>query len=88
MGYTIERAETTPNPSARRLVIDPAPGRIVSARPGEDPPDDPLARALLSVEGVSGVLVHTDFVTVTLGDGARWESVRRGVERALGGVDA
>jgi len=87
MGYTIERDEPTPNPAARRLVVAPAPGRLVSARAGDPEPDDPLARALLNIEGVAGVLVHAEFVTVSLDPGARWRSVRPGVVTALAGVE-
>jgi len=87
MGHTIERDEPTPNPRARRLVVSPAPGRIVPARAGDEVPDDPIARALLGVTGVVGVLVHTDFVTVTLDPNARWKSVKPGVEAALARVE-
>lgn len=88
MSYKILRVERTPNPSARRFTVEPAPGRIVSARTGSgqepaEPTGDPLADALLAIDGVSGVLIHTDFLTVSIDPGSKWDPVLKRVESAL-----
>jgi len=81
--YVIERVERTPNPSAMKLIVSPPPGRIVSWRAPEPPPDDPLVVALSRSADISGVLVHSAFITVNLAPGTSWDSVRREVEAAL-----
>ena len=87
MGYTIKHIETTPNPLARKLIVDPAPGRIVSVFDASKGSDDPLASAILSCEGVSNVLVHTEFVSVCFTKETKWASLKGAISKAIGGVD-
>lgn len=85
MGHRITSIETTPNPRARKLIVDPAPGRIVSCLPGQTEIGDELARRLMGIDGVETVLIHTHFVTVCVSECSTWNSVKGAVVRALAG---
>ncbi|MBL4810153.1 MAG: NifU N-terminal domain-containing protein [Phycisphaerales bacterium] len=87
LGYRILRVETTPNPLAKKLVVEPMPGRIVSVFDASKGSDDPLAAAIIGCDGVSNVLVHSEFVSVCFTKETRWASLKTQIERAIGGVD-
>ncbi|MBO6513585.1 MAG: NifU N-terminal domain-containing protein [Phycisphaerales bacterium] len=88
MGYTIRDIENTPNPLARKLIVDPSPGRIVSVFDASKGSDDPLAAAILSCDGVTNVLVHTDFVSVCFTKETRWATLKGQIGRAIGEIGA
>jgi hypothetical protein len=88
LGYEIKQVETTPNPLARKLIVEPSPGRIVSVFDASKGSDDPLASAILGCNGVTNVLIHSEFVSVCFMDGTRWATLRDQIGRAIGGVDA
>jgi NFU1 iron-sulfur cluster scaffold homolog, mitochondrial len=80
--------ETTPNPDAIRVL----PGRrLTSGQPRQftkgQGADDPLAIALLEIDGVTRVLVGGDFVTIVRED-ARWpwDGLRPEIALALSDV--
>ncbi len=87
MGYTITRVEETPNPLARKLIVEPMPGRIVSVFDASKGSDDPLAAAILGCDGVSNVLIHTEFVSVCFTAQTRWGTLKDQIGRVIGGVD-
>jgi Fe-S cluster biogenesis protein NfuA len=68
------QTEQTPNPATLKFL----PGREVSgARTAdftspEDAARSPLAQRLFAVEGVTGVFLGADFITVTKADGKEW----------------
>ena len=68
------QTEPTPNPATLKFL----PGREVLARGTADFPSagtagrSPLATALFGVEGVTGVFLGSDFVTVTKSDDRDW----------------
>ena len=70
--------QDTPNPNARRVVLD----RPLQESPrgryftDADACDDPLARALLAVDGVVGVMLLPNSVTVSKADEVPWEDVQ------------
>jgi len=71
------RSEETPNPNARRYLVnravqDQAKGRFFVS--GSDA-QEPLADALLAVEGVAAVMLLPGSVTVTKENGTSWEAV-------------
>jgi Fe-S cluster biogenesis protein NfuA len=77
--------ETTPNPDALRIVSDrPLPsGPPRQFVPGE-PASDPLAAALLAIDGIVRVMIGPDFVTVVRDDPARdWDALRPQIAFAL-----
>jgi len=83
--------QQTPNPDAIKCVvgvpIPPLPGRSGprSYGPGSDASGDPLAAALLGIDGVTQVLILDGWVTVNRRPGADWRSIKRGVESVLRG---
>ena len=80
------RFETTPNPNALKCVLDtPRAGPIVSAGKAEEAGGDAQAVALLGIPGVTRVLLHTAFVTVSKEPAADWGPIKRAVKKVLGG---
>lgn len=68
------QTEQTPNPATLKFL----PGRTVMAQGTADFPDaeaanrSPLAQRLFQVEGVTGVFLGSDFVTITKTEGKEW----------------
>jgi Fe-S cluster biogenesis protein NfuA len=79
------QTEPTPNPASLKFL----PGREVMARGVLDFTDperaesSPLARRLFEVEGVSGVFLGTDFITVTKTEGEDWYVLKAAVLGAI-----
>jgi Fe-S cluster biogenesis protein NfuA len=79
------QTEQTPNPATLKFL----PGREVMAQGVADFTDreraeaSPLARRLFEIEGVSGVFLGSDFVTVTKAEGQDWYLLKPAV---LGGI--
>jgi Fe-S cluster biogenesis protein NfuA len=79
------QTEQTPNPATLKFL----PGREVMAQGVADftEPDaaevSPLARRLFTIEGVTGVFLGADFVTVTKAEGQDWYLLKPAV---LGGL--
>ncbi|MFG0315433.1 MAG: NifU N-terminal domain-containing protein [Phycisphaerales bacterium] len=73
MPFEITKIETTPNPRARKLIVEPAPGSIRSYFKAADAQGDPMGEALFGVEGVTNVLIHTGFVSVCIAPDAKWK---------------
>jgi len=84
----ITGAQPTPNPDAIKLDLDqPQHEGIRSYRTGVEPAadgqPDPLASALLGIEGVVGVLIHERFITLSREPGRSWTTIRKAADRAL-----
>ncbi len=79
------QTEQTPNPATLKFL----PGREVMARgtanfPAPDSAQrSPLARRLFTIEGVIGVFLGADFVTVAKADGLEWHILKPAVLGAL-----
>ena len=82
----VVRVEETPNPNARKFVLDraafPAP---LGFRSAEAAAGHPVASRLFAVEGVVGVLLLGDFVTVNKAAGATWRALTPSLKRAIAG---
>jgi len=87
MSYTITHVETTPNPQARKLIVDPLPGRIVSVFDASKGSDDLLAAAVLGCDGVTNVLIHSEFISVCFTPDTRWATLKGEIGRKIRGVD-
>jgi len=87
MPYTLTRVETTPNPAARKLIVEPAPGSIRSYFKPEDAAGDQLGEALFAVDGVTNVLIHTGVISVCAAKGANWKKLTKDLKAALGSVE-
>ena len=72
------QTENTPNPATVKFL----PGRAVMTRGTADFSDaasagnSPLAQRLFEVEGVSGVFLGSDFITITKSDATGWEALK------------
>lgn len=86
MPFKITKIESTPNPRARKLIVDPSPGSIRSFFKPEDARDDPMGKALFDIEGVTNVLIHTHFVSVSIKDPSAWTSTLPKLREALRSV--
>lgn len=79
------QTESTPNPATLKFL----PGETVLGRGTADFPDagtaakSPLARRIFAVEGVTGVFLGSDFVTVTKGADIQWEHIKPAVLGAV-----
>ena len=79
------QTESTPNPATLKFL----PGQgVMEAGTADFPSADsaatsPLARRLFGVDGVTGVFLGSDFVTVTKEDGADWDHLKPAL---LGGI--
>ena len=78
------QTETTPNPASLKFL----PGRIVLCtgtaefRDAEEAARSPLAERLFAVNGVSGVFLGGEFITVTKGEG-EWQHLKPAVLGAI-----
>ena len=79
------QTEDTPNPSTLKFI----PGRGVMTagtadfRSAEAAGRSPLARALFTIDGVSGVFLGQDFVSVSKDGGAEWFTLKPAVLAAI-----
>jgi hypothetical protein len=88
MPFTVTEFEPTPNPNAVKCWLD---------RPISDGPrsfldagaaaDEPIARDLFGIDGVTTVLFNGDFVTVNKTPEMEWAKVKRKVKSILGRAD-
>jgi Fe-S cluster biogenesis protein NfuA len=79
------QTESTPNPATLKFL----PGTPVLGRGTADLPDEaaaaksPLGRRIFGVEGVAGVFLGSDFVTVTKRQGVEWDHVKPAILGAI-----
>lgn len=86
MPYRIVSVETTPNPNARKLIVDPSPGTIRSYFKADDALGDPLGEAIFSIPGVTNVLIHTGFISVSIAKKSDWTPTIKALGEKLGSV--
>jgi Fe-S cluster biogenesis protein NfuA len=78
------QTEPTPNPATLKFI----PGRVVLGdgtvdyRSREEAAGSPLAARLFEIEGVAGVFLGSDFISVTKGD-AEWPHIRPAILGAI-----
>jgi len=79
------QTETTPNPATLKFL----PGQAVLGEGTADFPTpehgtaSPLARRIFGVDGVTGVFLGNDFVTVTKGEAIDWDHVKPAILGAI-----
>ncbi|KGJ06698.1 Fe-S cluster biogenesis protein NfuA, 4Fe-4S-binding domain [Paracoccus halophilus] len=79
------QTETTPNPATLKFL----PGQTVLGTGTADFPEaataagSPLARRIFAVQGVTGVFLGSDFVTVTKAEEAVWDHLKPSVLGAI-----
>ncbi len=78
--------EWTPNPSTLKYVLDTSllpRGAMNFTSRDVAVEKSPLAEKLFDIKGVTGVMLGTNFVTVTKGDEGEWDELNDGVMLAL-----
>lgn len=84
MGYKIKSYQETPNPNALKCVLDRRTGdKTRSYFKATDAGADPLATSLFSIVGVTNLLIHPDWITVSKSPEASWKTIKKAVERVL-----
>ena len=78
--------EWTPNPSTLKYVVDRSllpSGALNFTTPEAAAEKSPLASKLMSIDGVTAVMLGTNFVTVTKGDAGEWDDLNDAVMPTL-----
>jgi Fe-S cluster biogenesis protein NfuA len=78
--------EWTPNPSTIKYVIDRqllSSGAANFTSPEAARGKSPLAEKLMEIEGVTGVMIGTNFVTITKGEAGDWDEMNDSVMQTL-----
>ena len=78
------QTETTPNPATLKFLPGRPvlPGGTLDMRSPEEAMRSPLAKALFSIEGVSGVFYGSDFIAVTKA-GGEWQHLKPAILGAI-----
>jgi len=72
------QTETTPNPNAIKFIPGPAvvEGGSYDFRDASEAAKSPIALSLFRIDGVEGVYLGNDFVSVTKGEDASWDVLK------------
>lgn len=75
------QTETTPNPQTLKFipgvpVLESGTHNFINA---EQAAISPLAKELFTIEGVTGIFLAQDFITVTKGEGYEWDVLKPGL---------
>jgi hypothetical protein len=92
MPHKVLEFRDTPNPNAKKLLVDPPTGPFGSParsfRSANEATADALGKRLIAVPGVVGVLIHPDWITINKTPEATWDKVKGAVVKALAEVAA
>jgi len=79
------QTEPTPNPATLKFLpgCDVMPGGTAEFTNGEDAAISPLAQRLFAIEGIAGVFLSSDFVTVAKGEDAEWQVIKPQILAAI-----
>jgi hypothetical protein len=84
MPTSITEFVTTPNPNALKCVVSgslgPGPRSFSSPSAAAT---DPLANALLALPGITSVLIHDSWFTVSKSPDADWKTLKTALSRAV-----
>ena len=84
MGFCVVEIQPTPNPNAKKFVLD----RSVSEHPisffnADAAKDYPLAAKLFAIPGVSSLLLLGDFITINNSPSAKWDDISKQASAVL-----
>lgn len=86
MTIRVTKFEQTPNPLAIKATLSTAITEQRRAyRGSEAVGDDELARAIFELPGVIGVLILSDFITISKTPEASWRPIKSGLRKILKG---
>ncbi len=87
MPYKITQFHSTPNPNAVKCVLDRVirdPGAGSAGwRSAGAASADPTAAAILRIQGVTNLLINSDWITVGKSPDADWKTIKQEVKRVL-----
>lgn len=83
--YKVRQFVSTPNPNAIKCVVEPSPAPDAprSYAAADKAEGDALALALFQIEGVTNLLIHDGWITVSKRPEADWKRVKPAIERTL-----
>jgi hypothetical protein len=76
------RIDPTPNPNAVKFSVGKPVGGPATFVAGQ-PTDNPIASAILELEGVTSIFMTADFVTISKGPEADWGAIVPGAQAIL-----
>lgn len=83
-GYRVTEVVVTPNPNARKFVVDrPLTDQPLSFFSAESAAGHPVAAKLFSIQGVTNLLFLGDFVTVSKRPEVDWKPLVTKVRKLL-----
>lgn len=84
MAFVVRETQTTPNPNAIKFVLDReiTTERLSFANPAAAA-EHALAAQLFALDGVAGLLLMGDFVTVLKKPSAKWALLKPSVKKIL-----
>ena len=84
MPWRVREIQATPNPNAAKFMLDqPVSERPTSFFSAHAAKSHPLAAQLFAIEGVSGLLLLGDFLTINKRPDADWREITPRVEAVL-----
>ena len=90
MPYVVKQFQTTPNPNALKCVLDkspappPNPPRSYARSAGVPSPEtDALAHGLLSLPGVTNILIHDGWLSVVKQPETDWKRLKADISKVL-----
>lgn len=84
MAFRVLEVQSTPNPNARKFILDRAISeQSTSFFDAASAKDHPVASVLFAVPGVSSLLLLGDFITVNKRPEAKWPVIEKGVHGIL-----
>lgn len=78
--------QQTPNPNAGKFVVSQQVAPVGTSRSYydlEEAREDPVARAVMGIQGVRSLFMVDDFITVTKTHAAKWDDLVPRVEEAI-----
>ena len=88
MAFKVLSVEETPNPNAKKLVLDRTISRTpLSFRSVESAVGNALAERLMALPGVVGIFMLNDFVTISKSSEARWADISSKARRIVAQAD-
>ena len=84
MGFRVTEIQPTPNPNARKFVLDrPVSQQPISFFNAEAATGYPLAAKLFAIPGVSSLLLLGDFITINKSPSAHWDDISKQARAVL-----
>lgn len=84
MGFKVLEVQPTPNPNARKFVLDrPISDQPISFFNAAAAKDYPLANELFGIAGVSSLLLLGDFITINKSPRADWDDISQQAKSVL-----